>query len=140
LINKEMARDYLTRAGRCLREASLALGEGDFPGTVRRSQEALERAVKGLLRLLAVEYPKAHDVGDALMENSSKIPLELRGEVEGMAKLMAELASLRGPAFYGYEREGIPASKAFKKSYAEDVYHKVEAYVRAITSALKKYV
>ena len=140
MINKEMARDYLTRAGRCLKEASLALGEDDFPGTVRRSQEALELAVKGLLRLLAVEYPKAHDVGDALMENASKIPWELREEVEGMAKLMAELASLRGPAFYGYEREGIPPSKAFKKSYAEDVYHRVEMYVNSITNTLKKYI
>ncbi|MEM2901977.1 MAG: HEPN domain-containing protein [Candidatus Bathyarchaeia archaeon] len=140
MINREMARDYLARAERCLKEASLALEENDCPGAVRRSQEALELAVKGLLRLLAVEYPKTHDVGDALMENVSRIPVELRGNVEGMAKLMAELASLRGPAFYGYEREGIPASKAFKKNYAEDVYRKVETYVKAISSSLKRYI
>lgn len=43
--NVDMAKDYAFRAKRCLREAELALSEHDFPGAVRRSQEALEMAV-----------------------------------------------------------------------------------------------
>ena len=35
--NLEMARDYAQRAVRCLREARLALAEGDPPMAVRRS-------------------------------------------------------------------------------------------------------
>ena len=61
MINREMARDYLLRAGRCLREAETALSEGDPPAAIRRSQEALELAVKALLRSLTIEYPRAHE-------------------------------------------------------------------------------
>lgn len=39
--NKEVGMDYMIGAKRRLREASLAFEE-DRPGTVRRSQEALE--------------------------------------------------------------------------------------------------
>lgn len=92
------------------------------------------------MRLIAVEYPRAHDVGDALMDNANRLPEGLRSQVDGMAKLMAELAAVRGPAFCGYEREGIPASRAFKKSYAEKIYLRVEGYVEAITSSIKEHI
>ncbi len=55
--NTEMASDYVYRARRCLREAELALSEKDYAGAMRRPQEALEMALKAVLRLLAVEYP-----------------------------------------------------------------------------------
>jgi len=138
--NKEMARDYVMRAKRCLREAALALEEDDPPGAVRRSQEALELAVKALLRLIAVEYPREHDVSDVLLENVEKIPEELRSHVQQIAELMAELAAVRGPAFYGYEREGIPASEAFTRGYSEDVYEKVRRYVTLIMTSMGKYL
>lgn len=64
--NVDMARDYMFRAKRCLREAALALADKDSAGAVRRSQEALELATKAVLRYLTVEYPREHDVGDAL--------------------------------------------------------------------------
>jgi|YelNatPaOPRAMG01_1025707.scaffolds.fasta_scaffold13249_3 HEPN domain-containing protein len=56
MINIEMARDYFYRSERCLRETSLE--DGDYAGAIRRSQEALEMAVKSLLRVLAIEYPR----------------------------------------------------------------------------------
>jgi hypothetical protein len=37
LINKEMAKNYLARAKRCLKEASLAIKDEDAPGAIRRS-------------------------------------------------------------------------------------------------------
>jgi HEPN domain-containing protein len=58
-----MARDYIYRANRCLREAEIAISESDFAGAIRRSQEALELAVKAVLRSMAIEYPREHDVG-----------------------------------------------------------------------------
>lgn len=135
-----MAKDYLARAERCLKEASLAIKDEDAGGALRRAQEALELAVKALLRLIGIEYPKAHDVSDALIENSSKLPEELKEKIEDLAELISELASIRGPAFYGYETEGIPASKAFKKDYAENVYKKVKSYVKAIDLSMRKYL
>ena len=80
MINIEMARDYLVRARRCLREAELAYREGDAPSTVRRAQECLELASRSLLRLLSVEYPKVHVVSDVLFEVREKLPSPLREE------------------------------------------------------------
>jgi HEPN domain-containing protein len=135
-----MAKDYLFRAERCLKEAFLAIKDEDAAGAIRRSQEALELAVKALLRLMGIEYPKIHDVGDVLIENADKLPEELKENIKELADLTSELASIRGPAFYGYEIEGVPASKAFKKEYAEETYKKVEAYIKVIYSFMLKHL
>lgn len=129
MINIEMAKDYIKRAKRYAKEAERALFDGDFPTTVRRSQEALELAVKAVLRYLAIEYPKEHDVGDALSEVAEKVPDYLRSRIPEMRALLSELARVRGPAFYGYEREGIPASKAFSNEYASSTFEKVSRMV-----------
>ncbi|MEM2474860.1 MAG: HEPN domain-containing protein, partial [Thermofilaceae archaeon] len=134
----EMALDYARRARICLREAELALREGYPSFVIRRSQEALELAVKALLRALGVEYPKRHDVSDILLERRESLPEPIRSEVEELAKLLAELAALRGPAFYGFEEEGIPAEKAFKMEYAGRLYLSVRRYVEEIVNALER--
>ena len=134
--NVEMARDYLSRAKRCLREAELALNEGDSPMAVRRAQEALELSVKATLRMLGIEYPKSHDVSDVLLRHRDKLPQPIKEKVENLASLVSELASVRGPAFYGYEREGIPASQAFSLAYAERVVGEVKKHVKDIDEAM----
>ena len=136
----EMARDYLYRARRCLREADLALRDGDAPGVVRRSQEALELAAKALLRALGIEYPRVHDVSDVLLEQSDRMPEEVRRRIREIAELVSELAAVRGPAFYGYEREGIPPSEAFKMDYALKVHRRVVEYVELIQKALSEHL
>ncbi|RLF20800.1 MAG: hypothetical protein DRN15_10290 [Thermoprotei archaeon] len=85
--NIELARDYLYRALRCLKEAQLALEERDSAGTIRRAQEALELAVKALLRALSIEYPRAHDVSDVLIEHKEALPSPLRERVNHLAEL-----------------------------------------------------
>jgi len=125
-----MAADCIYRAARCLREAEIAVSESDFAGAVRRSQEALELAVKAVLRSMAVEYPHEHDVGEALDIVQDRLPSSLRSEVTKLKELLTELSRVRGPAFYGYEREGIPASRAFSKEYAHRIYIEVKRLVQ----------
>ncbi len=137
--NIEMAIDYIYRAKRCLKEAEMALKDLDAPGVIRRSQEALELSVKAILRALTIEYPRIHDVSDVLLQYSSKLPPELRGNINDLAELVSQLASIRGPAFYGYEREGVPPSKAFKINFAEKIYFKVEKWVKLIIYVFEKY-
>ena len=134
--NVEMARDYAFRARRCLKEAELAISEGDFPGTVRRSQEALELATKAMLRNLAVEYPREHDVGGALPVVASRLPNYLRERVPELRRLLEELAGARGPALYGYEREGVPPTKAFDEGYARGVFTEVKELVGLVLKFL----
>jgi HEPN domain-containing protein len=132
LINRRMARDYLLRATRCPEEAELALSKQDYAGTVRRSQEALESA----LRALSIEYPKEHDVSEALLNERDRLPRELQEGLEDLAALSRELASLRGPAMYGYEKEGIPPSGAFSARYAESTLAKVRVHVTKLVELL----
>lgn len=125
-----MASDYIYRANRCLREAGAALSDADYAGAVRRSQEALELAAKAVLRSMAIEYPHEHDVGEALNIVQDRLPSSLRNDLSKLRELLTELSRVRGPAFYGYEMEGIPASKAFSKEYANRTYCEVEGLVR----------
>ena len=124
--NVEMARDYVLWAKRCLSEAELALVDGHFPAVVRRSQEALELVAKAMLRYLAVEYPREHDVSDALPVVADKLPEYLKERIPKSQKLLKELAEARGPSLYGYEREGVPATKAFNEDYARRVFSEVK--------------
>jgi HEPN domain-containing protein len=127
--NIEMARDYAEKAEWRLNEARFALEKGNYSMCVRNSQEALEMAAKATLRYLAVEYPKEHDVGEALVSQGEKLPPYLREKLPDLQRLLGELASVRGPAMYGYEREGIPSSKAFGEKYAREIFSKVEEAV-----------
>ncbi|MDW8063317.1 MAG: HEPN domain-containing protein [Candidatus Caldarchaeum sp.] len=126
-----MARDYASRAEWCLSEAETAFDKGNYPICVRRAQEALELATKAVLRYLGVEYPREHDVGEALQAVEDKLPNYLREMLPEMRKLLTELASMRGPAFYGYERELIPAGRAFGRDRAMEVLNKVQKTVKA---------
>ncbi len=134
--NQEMARDYLHRARRCLKEAELAVQDGDAPGALRRSQEALEMAAKATLRYLGVEYPREHDVSDALPEIEGRLPDHFRQRIGEFKRLLSELTKIRGPAMYGYERQGIPASKAFSMDYAKQVF----AQVRELVDLCAKFI
>jgi len=125
----EMVEDYLFRAKWCLKEAEMALSGENYPMCVRRSQEALELVVKSLLRSSAIEYPREHDVGDALSYIEEKLPDSLRSEITSLKRLLTELSRIRGPAFYGYERQGIPASEAFSKEYASSTFKEVSRLV-----------
>lgn len=116
--NYEMAEDYLKRAERCLREAENALGDGDYPMAVRRSQECIELSVKGILRAATIEFPKEHDVSDVLT-NMDWMRMGSPGwfidRVERMAKIMREITPKRGPAMYGFEKEMRPPSGIFSQ-------------------------
>ncbi len=112
----DMAEDYLKRSERCLREAENALKEDDYPMAIRRSQECIELSVKGILRVVSIEFPKEHDISDVLISPPwEKIgsPKWFVERIEEIAKIMQEITPKRGPAMYGFEREMKPASSIF---------------------------
>jgi hypothetical protein len=124
-----MAEDYARRAKRYLSEAESALLDGDGATCVRRSQEALELAAKAALRRLGIEYPREHDVSEAMDATAVRLPEYLRSRLEEVKALLVELAGVRGPAFYGYEAEGIPASQAFTSEYATETLSRTRPLV-----------
>ncbi|MBI4332560.1 MAG: HEPN domain-containing protein [Chloroflexi bacterium] len=123
---QDMSREYLQGSRRYLHEAKNAFQDGDYPAVVRRSQECLELATKALLRFLAVEYPREHDVTGALSAIGARLPKQLQEKLPSWKKLVKELAQNRGPSFYGDERRGIPASRLFGREYAERILPQVE--------------
>jgi HEPN domain-containing protein len=129
LKNISMARDYADRAERIMDEAENALSTGDAAISVRRTQETLELAAKAVLRRLAIEYPHEHDVSEALEAVSRRLPDYLKTRVDEIKAMLVELAKVRGPAFYGYETEGIPASQAFTREYAAETLAKTKPLV-----------
>lgn len=127
-----MARDYAERARRFLAEAQNALSAGDNATCIRRTQEALELAAKAVLRRLAMEYPREHDVSEALDAAALRFPNELKERSDEIKSLLTELARVRGPAFYGYEAEGKPASEVFTHDYAEGTLSRVKPIVNML--------
>lgn len=119
--SSDMALDYIARAERTLSEARNAFLDKDYPLTIRRSQETVEFSLKAVLRYLAIEYPKDHDVGDILLQAATtrNLPDWFKAEVHFMSASSLDLAKKRGPAFYGDESSLRPPSKLFKEAEAD---------------------
>ena len=92
-----------------LRDVQGALQENDSNLAVRRSQEVVELALKGGLKVLGVDYPKIHDVAPVFSEQLR----QKRGsadtqELDRIEEISLWLAQARAPAFYlehEYNRE-----------------------------------
>lgn len=128
-----LATDYMRRAKSRLIDAESALKRGDYPETVRYSQECVELSLKACLRAVAVEYPKVHDVGDILKICSSKFPDWVKEEIERLAEISRELSEKRAPSMYGLETLGKTPSQLFDRRDAEDALNKAE-YVHNLAS------
>ncbi len=114
-----MAKDYLRRARSRLIDAGSALNRGDYPETVRYSQECVELSLKACLRAVGVEYPKVHDVGDILKACSDRFPEWMRQHMDEISRISRDLAEKRSPSMYGIEAAGKPPSELFDREDGE---------------------
>jgi len=114
-----LAADYLRRAESRLKDAESANQRKDYPEVVRYSQEAVELSLKACLRLVGVEYPKEHHVGDVLKIHTDRFPEWFRGLVEDFDRISAELALKRSPSMYGLEAAGKGPSELFDSREAD---------------------
>jgi HEPN domain-containing protein len=62
--------DYLKRARLRVRAVEALMDAEDFADAVRESQESVELAVKALLKLKGLSYPRAHDVARLLRDGA----------------------------------------------------------------------
>ncbi len=99
--NVTLARSYLEKARVRLKVLDLLLDEEAYSDVVRESQEAVEIALKGILRQIGVEPPKLHDVGGLLLEYRDKLPPEVARRAERLAEVSKWLRKEREFAFYG---------------------------------------
>jgi HEPN domain-containing protein len=101
---------------------------------VRESQEAVELALKGLLRAAGVEPPRIHDVSDVLLAERERLPEGLRGDLERLARFSRELRRDRELAFYG--AEDLTPSSFYSRADAE----RAREAARAVVSAVRLHV
>jgi HEPN domain-containing protein len=114
-----MAEAYLADAKRSLGEAERAEQDGAYHRTVRRAQECVELALKAVLRLVGVEYPREYEVSAVLHEVIEKFPEWFASEIPRLTEISKRLAEERGPAFYGGERAFVPPASIYGETDAK---------------------
>lgn len=97
--NLSLAQTLLREAERCLQEARRYFAEGDWNLTIRRAQECVELALKGLLRAKGWEVPRRHDIGALVVEQMNLAGIGVE-ESERIIASSQRLAQQRAPAFY----------------------------------------
>lgn len=101
--NRDLAADHVRRAGARLRALDVLFESGSWADVVRESQEVVELALKGLLRVSGVEPPRIHDVADVLLAEQARLPAALVPHVDRLVEASRALRRDRELAFYGAE-------------------------------------
>ncbi len=137
--NRTLAADHVRRAAARLRAIDVLHEAESWADVVRESQEAVELALKGLLRAVGVDPPRVHDLADVLEAERSRLPASLAGEINRLAAVSRALRRDRELAFYG--AEDLTPSEFYRKSDADEaregarlVVERVRPHVPADTS------
>ena len=79
-----LGASYRTKAATRLKVLDMLLRERAYSDVVREAQEAVELALKGVLRILGVEPPKIHDAGPLLLEYRNRLPISIQPDADRM--------------------------------------------------------
>lgn len=130
MTSDEIARSHLRQARLILDEAERYMRAGVWHLAVRRSQESVELALKGLLRGGGVEVPHVHDVSAFLIEHAGRLPASVRGHLDRLVSVSRRLRREREISFYGDEETGAAPDRLYTASDAGeavgDARHVVE--------------
>lgn len=101
--NRDLAADYVRRAGARLRALDVLYDAQSWADVVREAQEVVELTLKGLLRSCGIEAPRIHDVSEVLLAERERLPAVLHGELDRLAAVSRDLRRDRELAFWGAE-------------------------------------
>ncbi|MEM3382230.1 MAG: HEPN domain-containing protein [Candidatus Bathyarchaeia archaeon] len=135
-----IAAAYLQQAKSRLKDAGEALKDGNYPYSLRLSQECVELSLKASLKLVSIEYPKVHDVSDVLLRVKERYPEWFREELDEMCEASKILASKREIAFYGSEEEYSSSGEIIGEREAESAVEKAEKTYQLCERLLSSYV
>jgi len=79
--NLELNQKLLAEAELIMEEVRSALERQAWNLVVRRAQEVVELSLKSLLKLMGIEYPKIHDVGDTFTRVCKEKKVDIEEEV-----------------------------------------------------------
>lgn len=101
--NRTLAVDHLRRATVRLTALDALYDAESWADVVRESQEAVELALKGLLRASGVDPPRVHDVAGVLEAERDRLPSSLSPDLPRLAAVSRDLRRDRELAFDGAE-------------------------------------
>ncbi|MCX7994562.1 MAG: HEPN domain-containing protein [candidate division WOR-3 bacterium] len=106
MTNKEEGQELIKQAERIFeRDVENALKDRDYNLVIRPAQEAVELALKGALKVLGIEYPKIHDVGDIFAMKAKEKCTGIKDEIcDRIREVSLWLSEAREPSFY-FERK-----------------------------------
>ena len=99
--NFELGDRLLGEAEEYYEEMLRAYERGSWNVVVRRAQEVVELSLKGLIKMMGIEYPREHDVGDFFERVCKEKGIEIDVEtLDQIKRTSSRLARERAPAFY----------------------------------------
>lgn len=111
------------------RDLRIAREDKDYNMVVRRAQEAVELFLKGALKILGVDYPKVHDVGEVFIKRvQEKYPSVDKRLLEKIKVISMWLGEARAPSFY-FEKD-------YTKEDAEKAYEDAAFLIKAVKEVL----
>ena len=132
--NPALAKDYVSRATVRLDVVDLLYSSESWADVVRESQEAVELALKGLLRHCGIDPPRVHDVSGLLLAEKSRLPVVLRERADRLAAVSRDLRRDRELAFYG--AEDLVPSEFYAQGDADRAREGVRFVVTAVSSVV----
>ncbi len=106
MTNREEGIELINQATRIFkRDISNALRDNDYNLVIRRAQEVVELTLKGALKILGIDYPKVHHVGDIFRKRIKEKSIEIDEKIsEKIEEISLWLSQIREPSFY-FERK-----------------------------------
>jgi HEPN domain-containing protein len=119
MTNEQIAISALNPATRILGEAKRYRNDGAWSLAIRRSQEAVELALKGVLRFLGLEVPKVHDASGFLRRYRGRLPPYLADNLDRITRISRTLREEREISFYGDEEAGFTPEELYTEDDAD---------------------
>jgi HEPN domain-containing protein len=133
--NRSLAADYIRRAGNRLAALDVLFELESWADVVRESQEAVELALKALLRFSFIEVPRVHDVSQLLRDERDRLPESVHPHLESLAASSKSLRRDRELAFYG--SEDLTPSDFYQRADAEQAREQARRVVEVVSSAIE---
>lgn len=134
--NDIAGKSYIEDAKIILEEAEESFNKGYNHRTIRKCQESIELALKGVLRIVGIEYPKSHRIGGALKDSALKEKLD-EGTLERIIAIADRLANEREIAFYGSDISS--AKDMFDEDDASEAIADTHYVMKIIDKFLKEF-
>ena len=135
MTTDQLARGYHRKCTDRMAALEVLLEREAWSDVVRESQEIMELALKGILRVVGIDPPKWHDVGDLLLEHADKLPFLEREELSLLAAASKSLRKEREFSFYG-DVDFIPTDE-YDREDAEDAFKEAQRATEALGTVLE---